>query len=89
MKDETALLTAAVLSAGFLFSVEHVIYACVYIVLFFGSLLLDVTGRTSTVWSGWFLIIVASTHSIERFWWHVVLDRPFPEGNWRFLKKPD
>lgn len=84
MKSDTMTLTAAVLAATFIFSAEHVLNLCVYILLFVVNLLFNtVVGPTSPAgidaWTGTLLMSVTFFHAIERFWWHVVLDRPFPD----------
>jgi hypothetical protein len=80
----TKTVTAAVLSSGFLFSAEHYVYRSVYAVLFLGSLLLTfAVGPESPAgierWDGTFLLVVALFHCSERLYWHVFLDRPFPD----------
>jgi hypothetical protein len=84
INSDTLYVTATVLAAAFIFSAEHAMTLCLYILLFLATLLLDtVTGPNSPVglenYAGTLLGAVAFLHAAERFWWHVVLDRPFPD----------
>jgi hypothetical protein len=89
IKPETIFVTAAILAATFAFTAEHVILFSAYLLFFLVNLLLDVTtGPSRPValdhWAGILLAGVAILHAGERFWWHVVLDRSFPERRpWR------
>ena len=82
--SDTIYVTAAILSASFAFTAEHVLFFCMYLLLFVVTLLLDLeTGPQHSfsleAWAGTLLFVVSLLHATERFWWHVVLDRPFPE----------
>lgn len=86
VEPESYLITVAVLAAGFGFSAEHNSYRAGYGLLFLTGLILDIVGKSGKVASqadgyAWVLLLaVAALHGSERFWWHVVLDRPFPDG---------
>lgn len=82
--NSTVTLTATVLCAGFGFSAENYAMRTVYGVLFVVSLLLNVgVGPNSPVgidrFDGAILLTVAFFHSAERAWWHLYLDKPFPD----------
>jgi hypothetical protein len=84
-KDDTIAITAAVMAAGFIFTACHTIFLSAYILLFIGSLLLNIDVGPGTPvgidrWSGTLLLSVALLHASERLWWHIILSRPFPEG---------
>lgn len=84
IKPGTILVTAAVLAATFAFTAEHVIFFSTYLILFLINILFDMSaGPNQPVrldqWSGTLLYGVAILHGMERFWWHVVFDRSFPE----------
>lgn len=79
-------VTAAVLSATYGCSAEHNFYRGLYTLSFIGSLLLDAFGVQAGVqnppvseYAGLVLAGVVILHSAERFWWHVIWDRPFPD----------
>jgi len=85
VKSENLILTAAVLAAGFAFTVEHILVFVAYSAIFLGSLVIDLAagpsspvGTSST--AGPLLIAVCGLHTLERFRWHVVLSLPFPEN---------
>ena len=85
VQPENITLTAAVMAAGFIFTAEHPLTLCAHVLLFLAGLLLGGnTGASSPVsierWSGTLLVAVGLVHAIERFIWHGVLARPFPEG---------
>ena len=77
-------ITSAVMSAAFAVSAEHVLFRALYFALFVINLVFNnVTGPFSPQldnWAGTLLFMVALLHAIERVWWHIVLDRPFPES---------
>jgi hypothetical protein len=83
VKDDSYFLTAAVLAATFIFTADHYVFRCIYILLFLINLLLDIvpgqTARDLAHYSGTLLLSVALLHATERFWWHVVWDQPFPD----------
>ena len=76
-------LTAVVFAATFIFTAQNNWPRVAYILLLCAALLLDIIPSTITAelahYASGFLIAVTSLHSIERFWWHVVWDQPFPD----------
>jgi hypothetical protein len=85
VKSDSIYITAAVISAAFSVSAEHVLFRALYIALFVVNLIIDtVSGGPFSAqldsWAGTVLALVAMLHATERAWWHLVLDRPFPEG---------
>lgn len=85
MEPENITLTAAVMASGFIFTAEHPLTLCAHVLLFLAGLLLGGSaGSASPIsvehWSGTLLIAVGLVHAIERFIWHVMLARPFPDG---------
>jgi hypothetical protein len=82
-------VTASVMSVGYLISAEHNLFRAFYSLTFIGSLLFgSIAAQTEAVTGFWnlptFAIFTAAMlHSAERFWWHVVWDRPFPDCLWR------
>lgn len=78
-------VTAAVLSATYGCSAEHNFFRGLYTLTFVASLLLDAFGATAPQgaaagqFAGLVLAGVVILHAAERFWWHAVWDRPFPD----------
>lgn len=76
-------ITASVMCVGFVFMAENTLIRVVYIVLFSLTLIFNmVSGPYSpelNSWSSIILIGVCVLHASERAYWHVALDRPFPE----------
>lgn len=83
VKSDTYYITAAVLAAAFAVTAEHIAFIGLYITSFVVNLILDmVHGPFSDEvdhWAGVVLAVVCAMHASERVWWHVVLDRPFPD----------
>ena len=83
IKNDSYFLTAAVLAASFIFTADHYVFRAIYILLFLINLLLDIVPGDTTKdlahWSGSLLVGVALLHATERFWWHIIWDRPFPD----------
>jgi hypothetical protein len=83
IESSSYYLTAAVLAAAYAVSAEHVLFLTLYFALFVINLVFNnVTGPFSAqlnTWAGTLLLLVALLHATERIWWHVVLDRPFPD----------
>jgi hypothetical protein len=83
VKSDTYYITAAVLASAFAVSAEHIAFIGLYITSFVINLILDmVHGPFSAVvdvWAGSVLAAVRGLHISERVWWHVFLDRPFPD----------
>jgi hypothetical protein len=82
--NATKTITTAVLAAGFIFSAEHNVLRVIYAILFLAGFSLTLgTGPQSPVgidnWDGTLLLAVALIHAAERFFWHVFLERPFPD----------
>jgi hypothetical protein len=79
------LVTSAVLAAGYFFAAEHNLLRGIYFLLFLITIILDTltlngdVAATVDKYAGLLLLAVAIAHSSERFWWHVVLERPFPD----------
>lgn len=86
LRHESVLITAAVLSAALLVTAEHNFSRAAYLLIFLVSLILHVlvfSGPIESgmdVYAGNLLASVAILHAVERFWWHVVQDRPFPDS---------
>ena len=82
VKSDSLYITATVISAAYAVSTEHVLFRTLYFAMFVVNLILVmVSGPYSdqlATWAGTLLISIAFLHMVERFWWHVVLDRPFP-----------
>jgi hypothetical protein len=82
VKANSYFITAAVLSAAFAVSTGHTFFRALYGGLFVINLILDtVSGPFSASiehYAGILLLLTAVLHAVERFWWHVVYDRPFP-----------
>jgi hypothetical protein len=83
VKNDSYFLVAAVFSATFIFTARNHFARAYYGLLFLGCLLLDLipspTTQTLAHWAGWFLMLVMGAHVIERFFWHVIYDKPFPD----------
>jgi hypothetical protein len=83
VKSDSIYITAAVMSAAFAVSAEHALFLSLYIALFVINLIFDmVSGPFTTMldaWAGTLLGLIAALHATERVWWHIVLDRPFPD----------
>lgn len=93
------LVTAAVLAATYGCSAEHNFFRGLYTLMFLVSLLADAftpphAGVAADVqvslpvlaqYAWTILATIALLHAAERFWWHVVWDRPFPD----FLRRSD
>jgi hypothetical protein len=79
------LITGAVFSATFAVSAEHNIFRVLYILVFLTSLLLVTVTLNSQVavmadhYAGILLLAVMILHATERFIWHVIQRRSFPE----------
>jgi hypothetical protein len=86
VKRENFLITTAVLTVALLVAAEHNFYRAFYAGLFIVSLILDILVYSGPVasgmdrYAGGLLLAVGIVHAAERFWWHVVLDRPFPDS---------
>jgi hypothetical protein len=81
---ESMIITAAILAATFIFTAGHQILRVVYILLFISALLLDTirsdfASVVMETYAGSLFLGVACLQAAERFWWHIALDRPFPE----------
>jgi hypothetical protein len=76
-------ITTTVLAAAFAVSAGNKLFLSLYIVLFVINLVFYiVTGPFSPQlddWAGRMLLMVAVLHGMQRVWWHIVLDRPFPD----------
>jgi hypothetical protein len=77
-------LTAAVLAASYGISSDHNSFRCGYVSVFLGTLVLLFQPKAGPTWfaPGWasnFMIVTATIHASERFKWHVVLNRRFPD----------
>jgi hypothetical protein len=77
-------LTAAVLAASYGISSDHNSFRCGYGAAFLGTIVLLFQPKIGPTWvgSGWaakFMLAVATTHAMERFRWHIVLNRKFPD----------
>jgi hypothetical protein len=84
IKPESYFLTAAVLAATFGLSSESNFFRFGYIMAFLGTISLDFQPEQgeawlSVDWAAKFMFAVAILHAIERFTWHIVLDRRFPD----------
>jgi hypothetical protein len=83
VKADTYYITAAVLAAAFAVTAEHIAFIGLYITSFVINLVLDmVHGPFSDRvdhWAGILLAAICGIHASERFWWHIFLDRPFPD----------
>lgn len=82
---QNIVITTAILAATFIFTAEHKICQAIYIIIFVSALLLNtVSGpfaeQVMQAYAGTLLASVALLHSSERMWWHLVLNRPFPEA---------
>lgn len=82
--DETFTVTSAVMSSAFIFTAESKWTQAVYASIFITSLLLNLgigphSPTNLSGWGGYLLISLLILHGTERFWWHVFLDRPFPD----------
>lgn len=81
--SDSIYITAAVMAAAFAVSAEHVLYRVLYIALFVINLVFNNSAGPFSAqletWAGTLLTLVALLHVSERIWWHIVLDRPFPE----------
>ena len=82
LKTDTVTLTAAVLAAGLIFTSEHVIYFSLYFMLFLVNLVINTSISPASPpgldkWDSVLMLSIAILHASERFWWHVVLVRPF------------
>jgi len=82
---ETCYVTSIILSPTFLFTAEHNFFRCCYIILLSFSIVFDIITPAQTMVpgigtsAGAFVAAVAVLHALERFWWHVVEARPFPD----------
>lgn len=84
MKSDTISITATVLASALIFTTEHPLLFFAYLVLFIANFLLSTVGGPSAAawlehYAGTLLIAVCFLHACERFFWHCVLDRPFPD----------
>lgn len=82
------LVTAAVLSSTYGCSAEHNFYRALYTLTFIVSIIFCAFGGDDfpISFAGSLLGSVCVLHATERFWWHVVWDRPFPDFLWRTAK---
>jgi predicted Na+-dependent transporter len=87
IKSDSIFITATVMSAAFAVSAEHVLWRALYFALFVVNLILDIVSGPFDAqvasWAGTLLLSVASLHVMERAWWHIALNRPFPEATQR------
>lgn len=83
MRSDSIYITASVMCIGFVFMAENMLIRVVYMSLFALTLIFDiVSGPFSeelNSYAGLILIGVCVLHASERFYWHIGLDRPFPE----------
>jgi hypothetical protein len=86
VKRDTFLITSMILSGTFLVISEHNLYRSLYILFLVVSIGFDISSLSkaaedmAAVYAGTLFIAIIVAHATERFWWHVVLDRPFPDG---------
>ena len=85
VQQDTYFVISIILSGTYLCGAEVYFYKFVYILLLIINGLLDVVPQSSstgelTHHGGALLIAVALLHGTERFGWHVVQDRPFPDS---------
>jgi hypothetical protein len=84
VKTDNIYITASVMSAAFWVSGEHVLFRALYLLLFVFNLILHMVadGPFASELNNWawkLLGLVAVLHATERIWWHLILNRPFPE----------
>lgn len=79
------LVTAAILAATFFFTASNNLCRAIYFLSFLVTIVMDTLTLSAAVlpvvdaYAVFLLGAVALLHGSERFWWHVVLDIPFPE----------
>jgi hypothetical protein len=81
-QPETYYTTAAVMAVLFGFGSDLNLFRFCYILIFLGIIGLEFQPQRDPMYEKWaviFMIAVAMLHAIERFRWHVVLDREFPD----------
>ena len=80
---ETFYLIGVILSSSFLLSARHAWTRTAYGVLLAANLALDLVkgkgAEHASHYAGYLLLSVMILHAVERFWWHVVEDAPFPD----------
>ena len=83
VRSDSFFITAAVMAAAFAVSAEHVLPRALYMASFVVNLILDIVrgpfSASMDAWAGTMLLSVASLHIAERAYWHLALDRPFPD----------
>lgn len=86
IKSNSIYITASVMCVGFVFMAGNILIRVVYTILFILTLIFDViSGPFSeelNSWAGVILMGVCMLHMSERAYWHLALDRPFPERGW-------
>jgi len=86
VRSDSIYITAAVISAAFSVSAQHVMFRALYIALFVVNLIFDMVAGSGPFkeqldsWAVGLLVLVAVLHTTERAWWHLVMNRPFPES---------
>lgn len=83
-RPETLFVTGVILSGSFAFSAQHNLFRFLYIILGGINIFMDIVNNGSTPGVGdhyalYLLLGAALLHASERFWWHVILERPFPD----------
>lgn len=83
IKADSFFITTTVMAAAFAVSAEHILARALYMASFVVNLILDVVRGPFSVsidaWAGTLLLSVAFLHIAERAYWHLALDRPFPD----------
>jgi len=83
IKADSFFITTTVMAAAFAVSAEHILPRALYMASFVVNLILDVVRGPFSVsidaWAGTLLLSVAFLHIAERAYWHLALDRPFPD----------
>src|SRR3974390_3339765 len=83
VRSDSFFITAAVMAAAFAVSAEHILPRALYMASFVVNLILDVVrgpfSASIDAWAGTLLLSVALLHIAERAYWHLALDRPFPD----------
>jgi hypothetical protein len=97
LTSDVFFVTTAVVAVGYGCSAEHNFYRALYSLTFVLSLVIDgfwpkaapmpgVLPTPSAFTTAACVVLLVATitlHSVERFWWHVIWDRPFPDSLWR------
>lgn len=84
--NKNIAIAASILAVSFAIISEHNLYRAIYLFVFIVALILHTLIISGPIYSGaddyavHLLGAATLPHIVERLWWHIVLDRPFPDS---------